>query len=39
MPAEEAFALVADGTINNGTIIICLQWLQLNRDKVRTAWT
>ncbi|MAO55324.1 MAG: ADP-ribose diphosphatase [Rhodospirillaceae bacterium] len=39
MPADEAFALVADGTINNGTIIICLQWLQLNRDKVRAAWT
>lgn len=39
VPAEDAFRMVADGTINNGTIIICLQWLQLNRDAVRREWT
>ena len=37
--ADEAFKMVADGTINNGTIIICLQWLQLNRDAIRRDWT
>jgi ADP-ribose pyrophosphatase len=39
VPAEDAFGMVADGTINNGTIIICLQWLQLNREAVRREWT
>ena len=37
--ADDAFRMVADGTINNGTIIICLQWLQLNREAVRREWT
>ena len=38
LPASEAFAMVADGRINNGTIIICLQWLQLNHEAVRREW-
>jgi len=36
--AEDAFRMVADGTVNNGTIIICLQWLQINRAAVRAKW-
>jgi ADP-ribose pyrophosphatase len=39
MPADDAFKQVADGTINNGTIIITLQWLQLNREALRREWT
>ena len=39
VPAEDAFRMVADGTVNNGTAIICLQWLQLNRDALRREWT
>lgn len=37
-PAAVAFAMVADGTINNSTAIIALQWLQINRDAVRREW-
>ncbi len=37
-PAEDAFQMVADGRVNNGTSIIALQWLQLNRDAVRRDW-
>ena len=38
LKAEQAFRLVADRTINNGTIIICLQWLQINYAAVRAKW-
>lgn len=38
LSASEAFAMVADGRINNGTIIICLQWLQLNHEAMRREW-
>lgn len=36
--ADEALAMVADGTINNAAGIIALQWLQLNRPRLRREW-
>ena len=36
--AEEAFAMIADGRINNAAAIIAIQWLQLNRDRLRREW-
>ena len=38
-PAEEAFEQVARGLIDNAMSIIALQWLQLNRERLREAWT
>lgn len=38
MPSEEAFAAVNSGRINNAATIIALQWLQLNREKIRQRW-
>ena len=35
---EDAMASVASGSINNAMSIIALQWLQLNREKVRNRW-
>ena len=35
---EETFAMVKNGTINNGSAIIALQWLELNFAKVRQKW-
>ena len=34
----QALATVDDGHIDNAASIIALQWLALNRDKVRSAW-
>ncbi|PIW27284.1 MAG: ADP-ribose diphosphatase [Rhodospirillales bacterium CG15_BIG_FIL_POST_REV_8_21_14_020_66_15] len=39
VPAEDAFRMVANGTVNNGTAIITLQWLQLNHKAVRREWS
>lgn len=35
---DEAQAALADGRIDNAASIIALQWLALNREKVRQAW-
>ena len=35
---DEALAAVADGRIDNAASIIALQWLALNRAKVRERW-
>ena len=35
---DEALAALADGRIDNAASIIALQWLALNREKVRQAW-
>jgi ADP-ribose diphosphatase len=35
---DEALAALAAGRIGNAVTIIALQWLALNRDKVRAAW-
>ncbi|MDX1635553.1 MAG: NUDIX domain-containing protein [Marinobacter sp.] len=37
--ADEALAMVADGSINNAAGIIALQWLQINRPRLRREWT
>lgn len=34
MPSSEAFSLMQDGIINNAAIIIALQWLQLNKERL-----
>lgn len=34
-PSERAFAAVADGEINNAISIVALQWLQVNRERLR----
>jgi len=39
LPAEDAFALLARGDINNGATIIALQWLQLNQARLDTPET
>ncbi|MEQ9546785.1 MAG: NUDIX domain-containing protein [Marinobacter sp.] len=36
--SEEAIAMIQDGRINNAAAIIALQWLQLNRDRLRERW-
>lgn len=36
---DEALAALDDGRIDNAASIIALQWLALNRDKVREHWT
>lgn len=38
-PAEEAFAQVESGLIDNAMTIIALQWLQLHRARLRAAWS
>jgi ADP-ribose pyrophosphatase len=38
VPAEEAFALAADGRIVNITTALALLWLAANRDRLRQAW-
>lgn len=35
VPAEDAIAMIHDGRINNAAAIIALQWLQLNRPRLR----
>lgn len=39
LPAEEALASLARGEFTNATTIITLQWLALNRDRLRQIWT
>ena len=36
--AEEAIAMIRDGRINNAAAIIALQWLQINRPRLRAGW-
>ena len=36
--AEETFAMIHDGRINNAAAIMAIQWLQLNRDRLRRGW-
>lgn len=38
MPADEAFALIDSGRINNAITLISLQWLRVHRDAVRKEW-
>lgn len=35
---DEAFSLVEQGRIDSATPIIAIQWLALNRDKLRAKW-
>ena len=35
--AEEAIAMISDGRINNAAAIIAIQWLQLNRSRLRAG--
>lgn len=37
--ASQAFEYVSSGKINNAASIIALQWLQLNHDILRAAWS
>ncbi|MDA0241678.1 MAG: NUDIX domain-containing protein [Proteobacteria bacterium] len=36
--ADEAFATLDDGKINNGMTIIALQWLRTHRDELKRKW-
>ncbi|MEX2476781.1 NUDIX domain-containing protein [Marinobacter sp.] len=36
--ADDAIAMISDGRINNAAAIIALQWLQLNRARLREGW-
>ena len=38
VPFEEALSRLKRGEINNGTTIIALQWLAMNRESVRERW-
>ncbi|HEY4134694.1 MAG TPA: ADP-ribose diphosphatase, partial [Alphaproteobacteria bacterium] len=38
VPAARAIAWLDEGRYTNGLTIIALQWLALNRDKVRASW-
>ena len=38
LPAEEAFAMVADGRIIAANGVIPLLWLQLHRERLRREW-
>jgi len=35
--ADEAIAMISDGRINNAAAIIAIQWLQLNRPRLRAG--
>ena len=37
--ADEALAMLADGTINNAAAIISLQWLTIHRARLRESWS
>jgi ADP-ribose pyrophosphatase len=39
LPAEQAFAMLAEGRIVNMTTALALSWLQANRDRLRREWT
>lgn len=36
---DEAYRLMEQGKINSGIPIVAIQWLALNRDKLRSQWT
>ncbi len=36
--SDEVFAMIRDGRINNAAALIAIQWLQLNRDRLRQEW-
>ncbi|MBK1852763.1 MULTISPECIES: NUDIX domain-containing protein [unclassified Marinobacter] len=36
--ADDAIAMITDGRINNAAAIIALQWLELNRTRLRAGW-
>ncbi|WED26249.1 ADP-ribose diphosphatase [Vibrio sp. DW001] len=38
MNRSDAYALIAEGKIENGASIVALQWLELNHEKLRTEW-
>jgi ADP-ribose pyrophosphatase len=38
MKSEVAFEMLEQGSIDSAMPIIALQWLQLNRDKIRSIW-
>jgi len=38
MSLDEALAAVSAGRIDNAASIIALQWLALNRERVRQTW-
>jgi ADP-ribose pyrophosphatase len=38
LAADDAFALVKAGKINNAPAIIALQWLQINREELTQRW-
>jgi ADP-ribose pyrophosphatase len=38
MPVAEVFQMLDDGLISNGMTLICIQWLALNRDRLRAKW-
>ena len=35
---DDAMAMGADGRIREAATLIALQWLALNRDRLRTKW-
>ncbi|WP_166258936.1 NUDIX domain-containing protein [Marinobacter salicampi] len=37
--ADEAFAMMADGKVNNAAGLLALQWLQINRARLRSEWS
>lgn len=39
VPAIEAFAMLSAGRVENATGVIALQWLALNRERLRREWT
>jgi len=38
VPADEAFAWVESGRINNAISVVAVQWLALHRDQLRKRW-
>ena len=38
MDLDEAFERLNNGEIDNAATVICLQWLALNRDRIRKKW-
>jgi ADP-ribose pyrophosphatase len=39
LPAEEAFAMIGTGGLDGAPTALALLWLQLNRARLRAAWT
>jgi len=39
IPLQQAYDAIEDGKINNGYTIVPLQWLMLNKERVRTKWS